>query len=81
MDFFTDSFRGQPANLVKNVANNILKQVNIKVSEVTHPTIQSRNAGESGQTTDARRDKKTSFSQQPNKGGGSLPWNVQSFLR
>ena len=39
MDFFTDSFRGQPANLVKNVANNILKQVNIKVSEVTHPTI------------------------------------------
>ena len=48
MDLFTDSFRGQPSNLVKNVANNILKQVNIKVSDVTHPTMQSRNAGESG---------------------------------
>ena len=39
MDLFTDSFRGQPSNLVKNVANNILKQVNIKVSDVNNPTM------------------------------------------
>ena len=62
MDFFADSFRGQPVNMVKNVASNILKQVNIKVSEVTQPTSHSRNAGESGQMSDRRRDKKTSSS-------------------